>query len=123
LTLVASGGVVAEVTAAADLLAKDGIECRVLSLHTLKPFDRESLHAAAVETGGILTVEENTILGGLGGAVAEACLEFSDRPQRFQRIGINDTYVSVVGEQSYLRTQVGLDRVSIARTASALIAS
>jgi transketolase len=114
LTLVGAGGVVAEVVAAADLLQREGIACRVLSLHTLKPLDARALHAASAETGGIVTIEENTVLGGLGGAVAEACLEHSVRPRSFLRLGIRDTYVSTVGDQAYLRAHAGIDSASIA---------
>lgn len=120
-TLVGSGGVVAEVVAAADLLRGEGIACRVLSLHTLKPLDTGALWAAAAETGGIITIEENTVLGGLGGAVAEACLEHPVRPRIFTRLGIRDTYVAVVGDQSYLRAHTGIDSASIAATVRRLL--
>lgn len=121
LTLVASGGVVAEVMAAATELARTSIECRVMSLHTLKPLDRVALAAASAETGGILTIEENTVLGGVGGAVAEVCLEQEQRPRRFRRIGIDDVYISAVGDQAYLRIQVGLDHKAIVRAVRALL--
>jgi transketolase len=122
LTLVGAGGVVTELVAAADMLSADGIRCRVLSLHTLKPFDAASVCSAAEQTGGILTVEENTVLGGLGGAVAEVCLEHSVRPRRFRRLGIQDTYTSVVGDQAYLRAAVGIDAAGVARAARQLLA-
>jgi transketolase len=113
-TLIAAGGIVAETMAAATLLAARGIECRVLSMHTLKPFDSAAVLSAATETGAIVTVEEHTVFGGLGGAVAEVCLESAQRPRRFKRLGIPDRYTSVVGDQDYLRRQVGIDRESIA---------
>ncbi len=122
ITLIGIGGVVAEVFAAAEALAADSVSCRVLSMHTLKPLDEAALLAAASETGGIVTVEENSILGGLGGAVAEVCLERGAVPKRFRRIGIRDSYVSVVGDQSYLREMVGLDRRSIAQSVRELLA-
>jgi transketolase len=122
-TLIGTGGIVAELVAAAKTLASDGIRCRVLSLHTLKPLDVAALIAAAEETGGILTVEENTILGGLGGAVAEVCLEHRIRPRRFRRLGIGDTYISTVGDQSYLRARVGLDRSSVTAAVRELLAT
>ena len=78
--------------------------------------------SAAEQTGGILTVEENTVLGGLGGAVAEVCLEHSARPRRFRRLGIQDTYTSVVGDQAYLRAAVGIDAPGIVRAAQQLLA-
>jgi transketolase len=114
LTLIGTGGVVAEVAAAAEILAREGVACRVLSMHTIKPFDVDAVLAAARETGGICTVEENSALGGLGGAVAEVCLEAGLPPRRFCRIGLPDRYTSVVGDQDYLRKANGLDRDSIA---------
>jgi transketolase len=120
-TLVAAGGVLAEVVAAADRLAALGTSCRVLSMHTLKPLDAVAIEAAAAETGAICTVEENVINGGLGGAVAEVCLELSKRPQRFRRLGIRDTYTSVVGDQAYLRRAVGIDRDGITESVTALL--
>lgn len=113
-TLIAAGGVLAEVIAAADLLARSNIRCRVLSLHTLKPFDSEAVLAAAAETGGICTIEENTLQGGLGGAVAECCMDHQVQPRRFRRIGIKDTFISTVGDQTYLRNEIGLSRDAIA---------
>jgi transketolase len=121
LTLIATGGVVSEVAAAAKLLLAEGVACRVLSVHTLKPLDAEAILSAAEETGGILTIEENTILGGLGGAVAEICLEHAVRPKRFKRLGIADCFVSVVGDQEYLRREVGIDRAGIARRVRELL--
>lgn len=121
LTLVGSGGIVAELMGAARHLDEQGIHCRVLSIHTLKPFDAEGVISAAEETGGILTVEENTTLGGLGGAVAEVCLEHDFRPKRFRRLGIGNDFVTVVGDQSYLRKQVGIDELSIVAAAQRLL--
>ncbi len=109
LTLVTAGGILEEVCAAADRLAAGGIDCRVLSMHTIKPLDGDALARATRETGGIVTVEENTIVGGLGGAVAEFCLEQADRPGLFRRVGLRDTYSSVVGDQHYLRGYYEMD--------------
>jgi len=120
-TLIATGGIVSEVIAAAALLDQQGMSCRVLSMHTLKPIDASAISAAAIETGGICTVEENSILGGLGGAVAEVCLELSQRPRRFKRLGIQDRYTSIVGDQAFLRRAVGIDRDSIVQSVRALV--
>jgi len=115
-TLIATGGVVAEVIAAAELLHAQGVDCRVLSMHTLKPLDTDAIIKAAAETGGIVTIEENSTLGGLGGAVAEVCLESSHPPRMFRRIGLPDRFTSIVGDQDYLRKALGLDRHGIADT-------
>jgi len=123
LTIVACGGVVAEAMAAAEVLQGRGVGCRVLSMHTVKPLDRSALEAAARETGGIVTVEENSVLGGLGGAVAEVCLEADVRPKRFRRIGIRDTFVSEVGDQAFLRGRIGLDHLGIADAVAQVVYS
>ena len=120
-TLIACGGVVAEVVGAAELLKERGVSCRVLSMHTVKPIDAAAIASAASETGGICTIEENTILGGLGGAVAELCLESPIRPRRFLRLGIRDCYTSTVGDQAYLRRIAGLDRNGIADAVGKLV--
>jgi transketolase len=87
-TLIATGAQTARTVEAAELLAADGIDAHVLHVATLKPLDVEALVAAAERTGRVITVEEHTVLGGLGGAVAEALGEH--RPTRVQRIGLRD---------------------------------
>ena len=109
LTLVATGGILAVALDAADALAADGIQCRVLSMHTLSPFDEASIVRAARETGGIVTLEEHVVEGGLAGAVAEACLEGGAAPARFRRIGLRGGFASRVGSQEYLRTAYAMD--------------
>jgi transketolase len=121
LTLVATGGILGVVLRAADELAARRIHCRVLSMHTVKPLDRMALYAAARETGGIVTIEEHTIEGGLGGAVAECCLESGVIPQLFCRMGLNDRFSSVVGSQAYLRQVYGLDERAIVARVRALL--
>lgn len=121
LTLVACGGILAEATRAAELLTQIGIQARVLSMHTIKPLDGESLVAAARETGGIVTVEEHTVQGGLGGAVAEHLLETGCLPRRFTRIGLPGVFSSMVGSQEFLRAHYGLDAAAITARVRALI--
>jgi len=112
-TLAATGGILGEALQAADLLAANGVGCRVLSVHTVKPLDETALEAAARETGGIVTIEEHSIHGGLGGAIAEALLDAGAAPGFFLRFGLR-TFSSIVGSQSYLRKAYGLDASSIA---------
>lgn len=112
-TLAASGGILGETLSAADLLATHGVSCRVLSVHTVKPLDQITLEAASRETGGIVTIEEHSIHGGLGGAIAEALLDADAAPGFFLRLGLR-TFSSIVGSQSYLRKVYGLDARSIA---------
>jgi transketolase len=122
LTLIASGlTVVAEALAAAELLARDGIQARVLDLHTLKPIDRELLARAARETGLLITVEEHTVFGGLGGAVAEAVAEEAPVPMRI--LGIPDAYAQYVGPYPEHLRRYGLDADGIADAARQALAA
>jgi transketolase len=107
-TIVSTGGILATVLRAADQLAQMGLECRVLSMHTIKPLDTSSLIAAARETGGIVTVEEHVVEGGLGGATAEALLDAGVMPKSFARIGLRGGFATVVGSQQYLRQAYGM---------------
>lgn len=120
-TLMSAGGILTEVLAAAELLAGEGIEARVVSMHCIKPLDIGAVQSAAIETGGIVTIEEHSVIGGLGGGVAEVCLEAAWRPRRFTRIGLQDVYSSVVGSQDYLRRHYGMDRAAIAARTRALL--
>ena len=116
ITLIGVGGILSQALAAADQLSEYGIECRVLSMHTIKPLDSRAVLAAASETGGIITLEEHSIIGGLGGAVAEVCLEAGIFPGQFRRIGINDIYLDIVGDQQYLREYCGLTDAKVVET-------
>jgi transketolase len=89
-TLISTGTQTPRTVEAADLLAADGIEAHVLHVPTLKPIDVASIVAAAERTGRVITVEEHTIIGGLGGAVAETLAEH--RPTFVNRIGLRDLY-------------------------------
>ena len=113
LTLVATGGILEEAVRAADLLAGHGLFCRILSIHTVKPLDTEALSAAARETGGMVVIEEHTVDGGLGGAVAENLLELGVPLEFFIRIGLRSCFSSAVGSQRYLRKVYGLDAQAI----------
>lgn len=89
-TIVCTGLMVSRSLAAADLLAKERIDARVLEVHTIKPLDREAVLAAARETGAIVTAEEASVIGGLGGAVAEAVA--AERPVPVIRVGVADRF-------------------------------
>lgn len=120
LTIATTGGILGLVLKAADALAAEGIHARVLSVHTLKPFDREAILAACRETGALLTVEEHGLDGGLGSAVAEACLDAGTWPRRAHRIALRAGFSSIVGSQDYLRARYGMDEGAITRAARAL---
>lgn len=122
-TLVVTGGILGVALNATERLADQGIHCRVLSLHTISPLDADALSRAARETGGIITLEEHTVAGGLGGAVAETLLERGDRPAIFWRMGLRQGFSSVVGSQDYLRHCYGLDEDAIVSTVIRLLTS
>ena len=90
LTIIATGLEVAESLAAAEMLVADGIEAKVINIHTIKPLDEELVVAAAKETGKVVTVEEHSVIGGLGGAVCEVLAEKA--PTKVLKIGMNDMY-------------------------------
>ena len=99
--------------ASAERLAQAGIHARVISMHTVKPIDRDAIVAAAGETGGIVTVEEHQLAGGLGGAVAEVLCDAGVAPKRFLRIALPDVYVSRVGTHEWLLDQYGFSTARI----------
>jgi transketolase len=89
-TIIANRDLVVQSLIAAEKLAAEGIDTRVIDCHTLKPLDVESILKAATETGAIVTAENNVFYGGLGSAVAEVLVE--NHPIPMQRIGIRDTF-------------------------------
>jgi len=82
ITLIANGVLVCQALAAAEMLAKEGVQARVLNMSTVRPLDNEAVQAAATETGGIVTAEEHTVFGGLGSAVAEVVVTTHPVPMR-----------------------------------------
>lgn len=89
-TIIASGLTVSTSLEAAEMLAKDGIEAKVINMHTIKPTDKEAIINAAKETGKIVTVEEHSVIGGLGSAVCDVLSE--NYPVKVKKIGISDRY-------------------------------
>ena len=117
-TLLVTGGLLGNVLAVSDLLRERGVHARVLSVPTIKPLDEEAVLQAARETNAIFTIEEHSVIGGLGGAVSEVLMERSQRPITFKRIGLNSMFASRVGSQDYLRAEYGLDTFGILATVS-----
>ena len=109
-TLVATGLPVTAAMEAADMLAGCGISARVINMHTIKPIDQEILLKAARETGKIVTIEEHSVIGGLGGAVCESITEKCPVP--VCRIGIQDQF-GVSGPALDLYKLYGLDAEGI----------
>ncbi|BCN29344.1 transketolase family protein [Anaeromicropila herbilytica] len=110
LTLVATGLCVVPALEAAEQLAKEGIEARVINIHTIKPLDEDIILKAAKETGHIVIIEEHSIIGGLGSAVCEYLSE--NLPTKVLRIGINDVF-GESGAAVKLLEKYGLDARSI----------
>jgi transketolase len=107
-TLIATGGILFTAVNVADRLAKEGTEARVLSMHTVRPLDVDAVLAAARETGVVVTLEEHSITGGLGGAVAEVLCESGLQGVFFKRLGLPSAFIKQVGDQDYLRRVHGL---------------
>jgi len=123
LAFLTCGGVLAEVLKAADSLAADGHEATVASIHTIKPLDRERIIELASTHDVLVTVEEHSLNGGLGGAIAEVLADANVHPRLLKRVGIaSDSYVSEVGSQEYLRTRCGLDAPALEALARQLLA-
>ena len=109
-----TGGILEEALMAADNLEQGNISVRVHSVHTLKPFDIETVIRAVDETRNIVTIEEHTVDGGLGSLIAENLLERGHIPQSFCRVGLRGSkFSSIVGSQKFLRQHYKMDAVSI----------
>ena len=116
--IIATGLEVGESLAAAEMLAADGIDAKVINIHTIKPLDEELVIAAAKETGKVVTVEEHSVIGGLGSAVAEVLSEKA--PTKMLKIGVNDTF-GESGPAVALIKKYGLDAESIYKKVKAWV--
>ena len=110
IAIIATGLMVAEALKAAEALAAQGIDARVINIHTIKPLDEELVIKAAKETGRIITVEEHNIIGGLGEAVAGVLSEKCPTP--LKRVGVRDVY-GHSGPAKDLLHEFGLDAEGI----------
>ncbi len=117
-TLIATGLEVAETIQAAELLAADGIDAKVINIHTIKPIDADLIVAAAKETGKIVTIEEHSVIGGLGSAVCDVLAEKA--PTKVMKIGVNDTF-GESGPALALIKKYGLDAESIYNKVKAFV--
>lgn len=117
-TLVATGLCVYESLEAARLLEKDGIHAEVINIHTIKPLDEELIVASALKTGKVVTVEEHSVIGGLGSAVCDALSEKA--PTRVMKIGMNDVF-GESGPAVALIQKYGLDAESIYKKVKAYV--
>lgn len=120
--LVATGVTLGPAKEAAKQLAEAGIACGILHMHTVKPFDTELFLDMAQGVKAVISVEEHTILGGLGSAVAEVLAEtpFARQP-RFKRLGIPDVFPDKYGTQNQLMGRYGIDTAAIRMTVELLL--
>ena len=118
----ATGGIVKVALQAAAGLAEKGHSVRVLSVHSIRPFDTDTVLDVCKDIAVVATLEEHVVEGGLGGLLAETCLEGGVVPRRFFRFGIRGEGAGIVGSQDYLRRRHGLDTESVVEKMSALIA-
>ena len=119
-TIIATGLMVNEAIEAAKALADEGIIAEVINIHTIKPLDKEAVIRSAAKTGAVVTAEEHSIIGGLGGAVAEALCE-SGKPVPVVRLGVNDVF-GRSGPAVELLHIYGLDAQNIVAKAKQAIA-
>ncbi|MFL2840384.1 MAG: transketolase family protein [Pseudohongiellaceae bacterium] len=112
-TLISIGAILSESLKAAATLASHGVDARVISISTLKPLDESIIFNACHETSGIVCIEEHAEIGGLAGAISEACLVSGIIPKFFYRIGLKDEYPTIVGDQEYLRNAYNLNADNI----------
>jgi transketolase len=115
ITLISTGGMLPVAMQVAERLIAERFAPRVLSMHTVKPLDVEAVLAAGRETRGIITLEEHSVVGGLGSAVAEVLAESADRRVPFKRLGLPAAFTTEIGDQDYLRAVYGLSEDGVLR--------
>ncbi len=118
ITIIAIGVMVSKALEAAEILLQQGVKARVINLPTLKPLDEEIIISAARETGGIVTAEEHSIIGGLGGAVSEVTAE--NCPVPVKRVGVRDTF-GESGSPEQLLEKYGLTSTNIVKAAQQIL--
>lgn len=121
LTLISTGSMLKTAVDVADILGKKGVSAEVISMHTLKPLDEETVLKSAANTGKIFTLEEHTIMGGLGSAVAEVLAQSANKKYLFKIIGVHDTFAQKIGSRDFLRKLHGLAPDDIAETIKRLV--
>lgn len=112
--LLSAGGILTQTMAAAELLAAEGVQAEVVSFPCIKPLDEEKIAQLARRFRHLVTVEEHTVVGGFGSAVAEVLSGLGENC-RLHRIGMPDVYSCIVGTQQYLRSEYEMDDQAICR--------
>lgn len=118
ISIIATGLMVNEALVAAEKLASEGVDAEVINIHTIKPIDSGLIAASAAKTGKVLTVEEHSIIGGLGSAVCDVLAEKC--PTRVKKIGVNDEF-GHSGPAAKLLEVFGLCSDNIAKTAKEMV--
>jgi transketolase len=108
IALISTGGILCNAFKARERLDNIGLSVGLYSMHTLKPFDREIVEDIAEMVKLIVTIEEHTVIGGLGGAVSEILAQMPQPRARLQMVGLPGCFSSVVGDQEYLRKVYGM---------------
>lgn len=120
-TIIATGGIVELALEAQKKLNSSGISCKVVSMHTIKPIDKNLIIDCVKNTGALVTLEEHSLIGGLGSAVSEILMQESVYPKRFKMMGLESSFSTIVGSQSYLRKYNNLDTSSIIKCVKKLL--
>jgi transketolase len=113
ITIISTGGILFDVLRAVDEIERIGISVRVINIHTISPLDSEIILKAAEETKAILTVEEHSVIGGLGSAVADVILSEGNHPVAFKKMGLNRVFPEGYGSHQDMKERNGLSRKSI----------
>lgn len=111
--LLSTGGMLVTALSAADVLAASGVTANVVSVPWLRPFDEGFVRRRSAEVDLVVTLEEHSVVGGLGGAAAEVLAE-EEAAAPLLRLGLPSAFISVVGDQQYLLAELGLDADSVA---------
>lgn len=112
--ILATGTILTECEQAIELLSKRGFNFALINIHTIKPIDQDLVIDLVKNYKAIFTVEEHSIIGGLGSAIAEIISEETRKKIKFKRFGVNDVYLHEIGSQEYLRDKHGISAQKLA---------
>ncbi len=114
--IITTGTILTECEQTIELLAKKGLDFALINMHTIKPIDKDLVVDLVNNFDAMFTVEEHSIIGGLGSAVAEIISEEARKKIRFKRLGVCDVYLHEIGSQQYLREKHGISAQKIANS-------
>jgi transketolase len=123
LAIIATGTMLSTARLVADEMEREGRSVRLLSMHTIKPLDVDAIRSAASDTGRVFTLEEHSVIGGLGGAVAEVMAEMEEPHATLRRIGLRATFTEYAGSHQYLKSLHELDPEGVLSTVREEMAS